>query len=322
MKISAIVPVYNTERYVGRCIDSVIAQTYTDWELILVDDGSTDRSSEILDNYQNKDSRIKVIHQENSGPGLARNIGIENIHGDYTVFIDSDDIIKKDYFYKLSLETADVVFIDINQVDEDFNVLRNECMSGYQSLSKDDFIRNQMTGKILWGGVRKAAKTELLLKNKIRFTNNKVGEEAVYSFLLMYYAKSFSFIKGPVYNYVNRVGSQSDTMDDDPLGLVVENLKKKVEQMNLYETYANTINAFQVTATIVSLDRMSGNYDFARYKVKARERMEQYKRNSDRRFSTDFKHMSWKAKFLFPFIITSWVTPIYIVSNLRRAMRK
>lgn len=151
MTISAIVPVYNTEKLVGWCIDCVIAQTYPDWELILVDDGSTDGSLSVLKKYETKDSRIKVIHQENAGPGLARNKGIQNASGDYIVFIDSDDVVKPDYFEKLSHETADVVFIDINQVDDDFHVQRNEHMSDYQSLSKDDLLRSQMTGKFPWG---------------------------------------------------------------------------------------------------------------------------------------------------------------------------
>lgn len=152
MTISAIVPVYNTEKLIGRCIDSVIAQTYPDWELILVDDGSTDGSINVLREYETKDSRIKVIHQDNLGPGLARNKGIENTVGDHIVFIDSDDVIKTNYFEKLSHETADVVFIDIDQVDEDFSVLREEHMSDYQSLSKDALLRSQMTGKFPWGG--------------------------------------------------------------------------------------------------------------------------------------------------------------------------
>lgn len=155
MTISAIVPVYNTEKLVGRCIDCVIAQTYPDWELILVDDGSTDGSLSVLKEYETKDSRIKVIHQENAGPGLARNKGIQNASGDYIVFIDSDDVIKPDYFEKLSHETADVVFIDINQVDEDFHVLHEEHMSDYQSFSKENLHRSQMTGKIPWGGYAK-----------------------------------------------------------------------------------------------------------------------------------------------------------------------
>ena len=140
MKISTIVPVYNTEKYVGRCIDSIISQTYPDWELILVDDGSTDGSLNIIESYAKKDPRINVIHQKNEGPGMARNSGIVQATGEYIVFIDSDDVIRPDYFEKLSKETAAVVFIDIDQVDEYYHILHKEHMSDYQALSKAMFF--------------------------------------------------------------------------------------------------------------------------------------------------------------------------------------
>lgn len=157
MKISVIVPVYNSEKYVGRCVDSIIAQTYQNWELILVDDGSTDNSLSILQEYENHDSRIKVIHQNNEGPGIARNTGIINAIGDYIVFVDSDDRISEDYFDLLSKKNEDVVFIDVDQVDEDFRVLKREHMSSFEGLSKDAFLRQQMTGKINWGGGTKSS---------------------------------------------------------------------------------------------------------------------------------------------------------------------
>ena len=95
MKISVIVPVYNAEKYLKKCLLSVINQTYKDWELILVDDGSTDKSPQIIDNIGKRDARIKVIHQKNAGPGVARNHGLEIAMGDYIVFLDSDDFIEK-----------------------------------------------------------------------------------------------------------------------------------------------------------------------------------------------------------------------------------
>ncbi len=321
MTISAIVPVYNIEKLVGRCIDSVIAQTYLDWELILVDDGSTDGSLDVLKEYETRDSRIKVIHQENAGPGLARNKGIQNATGDYIVFIDSDDVIKPDYFDKLSHETADVVFIDIDQVDEDFCVQRTEHMSDYQALSKDDLLRNQMTGKFSWGGWRKAVKTELLLKNKIGFTEHKVGEEAIYTFLLMHCAKSFSFIKGTVYEYVNRAGSQSDTKDDDPWGGAATALREKAMQMGLYEQYADTINAFIATAAIVSLDKMAGKYTKAEYRRKAKKRVRRYRREVDNNFPVDTKHMDTKAKLIYPFLKIGWIMPIHAASCMKGIRR-
>ena len=95
--ISIIVPVYNVEPYLRRCVDSILAQTFTDFELILVDDGSPDNCGAICDEYAEKDSRIHVIHQENGGLSAARNAGIDYAHGEYLCFVDSDDLLSAEY---------------------------------------------------------------------------------------------------------------------------------------------------------------------------------------------------------------------------------
>ena len=96
-EISVIVPVYNVERYLTRCIDSILAQTYQNFELILVDDGSTDGSGTLCDSYMKKDSRIKVIHKKNGGLSDARNSGIDAAEGEFLSFIDSDDWVRPDF---------------------------------------------------------------------------------------------------------------------------------------------------------------------------------------------------------------------------------
>ncbi len=93
-KISVVVPLYNEEDYIERCVDSILAQTYSNWELLLVDDGSTDRSPEICDAYAKKDDRIKVFHQENRGFSGSRNTGLKNATGTYLMFVDGDDDLK------------------------------------------------------------------------------------------------------------------------------------------------------------------------------------------------------------------------------------
>lgn len=95
--ISIIIPVYNVEKYIAWCIESVLSQTYVYWELILVDDGTPDKSGAICDSYADKDTRIKVIHTENQGRSVARNVGLNNATGDWVVFIDSDDWVGSDY---------------------------------------------------------------------------------------------------------------------------------------------------------------------------------------------------------------------------------
>ena len=96
--VSVIIPVYNVEKYLPKCLDSVINQTYKNLEIILVDDGSPDNSGKICDEYAEKDSRIKVIHKENGGVSSARNVGIKQAKGQYLLFVDSDDYIKDGYF--------------------------------------------------------------------------------------------------------------------------------------------------------------------------------------------------------------------------------
>ena len=99
--ISIIVPVYNVEKYLSRCLDSILAQTYTDYELILVDDGSTDTSGALVDEYALKDSRIRAFHGENKGLSGARNRGLDNAKGEYICFVDSDDWIEPTYLKEL-----------------------------------------------------------------------------------------------------------------------------------------------------------------------------------------------------------------------------
>ena len=99
--VSVIVPVYKTEKFIHRCIDSVLNQTYSNWEMILVDDGSPDACGQICDSYAEKDGRIHVIHQENQGLSAARNAGIKICKGEWIYFLDSDDFIVEDALEKM-----------------------------------------------------------------------------------------------------------------------------------------------------------------------------------------------------------------------------
>ena len=114
--VSVVIPVYNSAKYLRECLDSIVAQTFSDWEIIAVDDGSSDESPEILDEYAAKDSRIKVIHKANAGVSAARNDGLDAAQGEYVVFVDSDDLLvvnALDILHKtISSENADIAFAD------------------------------------------------------------------------------------------------------------------------------------------------------------------------------------------------------------------
>lgn len=323
MKFSVIVPVYNAEKYLEKCILSVIHQSYDNWELILVDDGSKDGSPRIVDEYAGKDNRIIAIHQQNAGPGIARNNGIKRATGDYVVFLDSDDYIDEDYFALLApkAEKSEVVFIDVLQIAPDGKVLSKELMSEYKGWTKDRILRSQMTGKIPWGGVRKTARRAILVDNDIQYTDHKVGEEALYSFRLVYAAKTVDFLdEKPVYYYVNHEGSQSKTVMEDPWGGVVITIADYLKKSGLYKEFADTVNAFEITAAVVSIDKINLLYKGKEKKAHLKKMMASFQENFNNSAAVDKESMSLKAKVFIPFITKGIVWPIVLSSNLKKML--
>lgn len=120
-EISVIVPVYKVEKYIRRCVDSILAQTFTDFELILIDDGSPDNSGSICDEYVTRDARVQVIHKENGGVSSARNVGIDAANGNWITFVDSDDYVKETYLEDLYEPEYDVVVTGHKIIDVDTN---------------------------------------------------------------------------------------------------------------------------------------------------------------------------------------------------------
>ena len=110
--ISVIVPVYNVEQYLPHCIDSILTQTFTDFEVLLIDDGSTDNSGRICDEYAKKDNRIRVFHKENGGVSSARNVGLDNAEGEFLGFVDGDDILSPVYLMILLKALEDFLLSD------------------------------------------------------------------------------------------------------------------------------------------------------------------------------------------------------------------
>lgn len=123
--VSIIVPIYNAEKTLRRCIDSILSQTFSDWELLMIDDGSTDQSGTICDQYAIKDKRIKVFHKKNGGVSSARNLGLDNARGEWITFVDADDQIisnSLNYFFYIDI-TDDLffsLFIFIIKMEEKF----------------------------------------------------------------------------------------------------------------------------------------------------------------------------------------------------------
>lgn len=208
--ISAIVPVYNVEKYLKRCISSILAQSYEDWEMILVDDGSSDRSGEICEYYASADNRIKVFHKENGGVSSARNMGLEQISGEYIFFPDADDWLEKETFSRLldAIEKtdADIAACDVFNVRElpDNKIVRTRGLKWGNleeeiTLSgKEAFYRVMKKSATLWNKLFRAEYVK-----GIRFnTAMTFGEDSEFLFRSMRGHDRITLIPYAGYNYV------------------------------------------------------------------------------------------------------------------------
>ena len=208
-EISIIVPVFNVENYLNKCIDSIINQTFKNIELILVDDGSQDRSSSICDEYKEKDERIKVIHKQNGGLSSARNAGIIIAKGKYLCFIDSDDWVPNEAIDLMWEETKnyeiDIVVGKVAIVDEGKNNNGKESegiieLDGLEAM--EDMLYGRLTGSTVCG---RLVKTEIA--KKFLFPEGRYHEDEFVSFKYYAEAKRVVFIDRYTYYYVQRNGS-------------------------------------------------------------------------------------------------------------------
>lgn len=204
MLISVIIPVYNVEAYLRQCIDSVLAQTFRDFELLLIDDGSTDGSGAICDSYAAIDPRVRVFHKENGGVSSARNRGIDNAKGEWITFVDSDDYIQKEYLYNFILnidEDLDLIIQGIRR----FGELDNRIVYSYKenlAINIKDFLNAYNIHPNIAGPVSKFYKKRIIKNNKIEFVDYlKYGEDTIFNLDYISHTKYVKLITGTFYNY-------------------------------------------------------------------------------------------------------------------------
>lgn len=227
-EISIIVPVYNVEQYLERCIESILAQTFTDFELILVDDGSCDKSKDICNYYEKKDFRVKVISKSQEGVSRARNVGIEYAKGEFILFSDSDDYVEADWCEKLLKSIKDNksdlgicgYWVCINEI-KNSKVFRNDTVESLIQSNEFFELRKYHLLNCVWN---KIFLNKIIKQYNIRFNENvEQGEDTL--FVLKYISKirNISIINEPLYNYI-RYNS--------------ENLSNKYNN-KLYEIYSS-----------------------------------------------------------------------------------
>lgn len=209
--ISIIVPVYNVEMYLRKCVESISSQNYKEWELLLIDDGSPDTSGMICDEYATNNDHIRVFHKENSGVSSARNLGIKEAKGEWITFIDADDFIGEDFFnglYKPVLEDCQVDFIhggctnyengQITSINQEYEYFVGNDKSKLFSL-----FRGLVVSKLF--------KTEILKKNNLQFDEGmKIAEDMAFTMDYLQYVDMFAFVPERSY-YYRRDNSNSAT---------------------------------------------------------------------------------------------------------------
>ena len=203
--ISIVVPIYNVEKYLNECIDSIIAQTYKNIEIILVDDGSPDSCPVICDNWKEKDYRVKVIHKENGGLSDARNVGIENAKGNYICFIDSDDYVEKNYveelYNKIVTEEVKISQCGIKYVDDNHQIIKNvgyknNCVLPGRKVIEDSCDKHFTENEVVWNRLY-----DINLFKNLKFPKGKLHEDEYITYKLLYNEEKIAIVSNCLYNY-------------------------------------------------------------------------------------------------------------------------
>lgn len=253
--ISVIVPVYNVEKYLNKCIDSLISQTYQNLEIILVDDGSTDNSGKICDRYEKQDNRIIVIHKVNGGVSSARNAGLSIAHGKYISFVDADDYILCSFYKKMYkgiiTYNTDLAICPYEKVDSN-DLINKKCneempeeivdchLVSKECVWKWSFINPKNYGSGLWNKLFKAdIWGEIVFNIKIAMGEDNI---ALVEYLLR--CKSVSCVNERLYKYVVNPSSATNTF------LTEEQLSKKI--------------AVRIDATDIMLSKVSEESEFVK----------------------------------------------------------
>lgn len=271
--VTVIVPVYNGEKYINDCIDSILKQEYSNIELILVDDGSTDNSYNLLEKWLKKDKRINVLHQNNAGVSVARNNGIDKAKGEFITFVDVDDYIEKDYisyFYKLIKKfDADIALTPMpNKFEGKYAKIDEKINDEIKIWNGEKATCEMLYYNIAIGPWNKLISKKLIDKFNIRF-NPKLsyGEGFNFSVDCFQRAKKIAVGKRKIYNY--RVDNPNSAMTKFKLKLVTgsieaiecikKNLVNKTEELINACRYANWHTHYDCLNTIIGCNAINQN---------------------------------------------------------------
>lgn len=334
IKISVLIPVYNTERYLRKCLDSVLAQTLKEIEIIITNDGATDNSQKIIEEYAIKDKRIRYNIQKNSGLGATRNKGIELAKGEYIAFLDSDDWVEKDY-YKFMYEEAKKNNVDL--------VVSNFCIDSKSKLSV--YRHNENNKKRYLQGVierrypgfswNKLYKKSLIDNNHIRFPIRdelENIEDQYFTIRTCCFAKNIAFIDNPLIHYVIRDSSITNkyqkTLLRDGIAFYRDNVKL-FHSLNIYQEFEHSLNINMIKhmCQLMSNECRRGNENSIRKRIKIFKNIldiEEY-RNILLKFDAEIKKdnkfykqsISRETKFYMKLLFEKRIVTLFLIKYFR-----
>lgn len=257
-KVSIVVPVYRVEKYLRECLDSILAQTFTDWECLLVDDGSPDKSGEICDEYAQKDIRIRVYHKENGGVSSARNVGLDNMTGEWLMFVDADDAIAPN---ALEICYGRAVAGNLDALQFSFTRNKND-LGKYNEVSTEILppVLYARTGKMNVCAGGNLLRSNIIIDNHLRFnTEIKLAEDQLFIYQFMTYSKRVVKLSDMLYWYRQNPNSaihNSKTCDIVCSAPILTDVKK------MYKEYEAIINKVQLLFMIdIILNKDMSNSD-------------------------------------------------------------
>lgn len=269
-KISIIVPVYKVEQYIHKCIDSILKQTFKEFELILVDDGSPDSCGEICDRYAIQDSRIKVIHKENGGLSSARNAGLDIAQGDYIGFVDSDDWIEMDMYellYRMCVEQGCDIAIcssEIHYNDKTVISSSHPFVIHDRNSAMKTMLEGNLYDEVVW---TKLFKRQLL--EGIQFPVGISYEDTAFTYKVIHKCEKVCFIGEPKYHYIKRDNSMMDRavkeVKIDAI-LIYDEMCKFMEQY--YKGLCDLVILKLGNCSMVILNLILSSGKFSEHKVK------------------------------------------------------
>lgn len=317
MKVSVIIPVYNVEKYIEKCLESLVNQTLKDIEIIVVNDGSPDKSQKIIDKYAKNYPNVKSFIKENGGVSDARNYGIKKATGKYIAFVDGDDYVRQD-MYELMYNKAesgnfDIVACDLNYVYEDERIMKVSSKIEQDTTDIKKTYINMYP--CVWNKIYKKS----LFKNNIEFKKGVWFEDVDFLYKIFPYVKTIGVVKEPLNQYVQRSGSITKTFDKR-LYNYIDNFNGLVDfykERNLYQEYQKELEYCYVRYLYATFVNQATNFNKEEYDKAVKKAIENVKSHFPKYRQNKYFYTSLKGIYLVLFSKTI-ANILYKIKNLKK----